>query len=128
MTRHELRALDYLGHMLNALQRIQHYTEGKTAERFQSDELLQDGVARNFEILGEGSRKLLHVLPDAPARWPRIPFAAIYGMRNQLSHGYFAIDWNTVWKTIERDIPALQKELEAAIAELDPGPDAPSSA
>lgn len=56
------------------------------------------------------------------------PFAAIYGMRNQLSHGYFAIDWNTVWKTIERDIPALQKELEAAISELDPGPDAPPAA
>jgi len=40
-------------------------------------------------------------------------------MRNQLSHGYFAIDLDVIWKVIERDVPSLQIELEAAIALLD---------
>jgi uncharacterized protein with HEPN domain len=40
-------------------------------------------------------------------------------MRNQLSHGYFAIDLDVVWKVIERDIPNLRKELETAITDLD---------
>ncbi|MFZ0743718.1 MAG: DUF86 domain-containing protein [Terracidiphilus sp.] len=119
MSRHPLRAGDYLGHMLEAVRRIQHYTRGKSAEFFLSDQLLQDGIARNFEILGEAARNFLDALPGAAQRYPGIPFAAIYGMRNQLSHGYFAIDWDTVWKTIERDIPGLQKELEKAIAHLE---------
>jgi uncharacterized protein with HEPN domain len=43
-------------------------------------------------------------------------------MRNQLSHGYFVIDLDVVWKVIERDIPGLRKELEAAIAAFDKPP------
>ena len=40
-------------------------------------------------------------------------------MRNQLAHGYFAIDLDVVWKVIERDIPDLRKALEAVIAALE---------
>jgi uncharacterized protein with HEPN domain len=43
-------------------------------------------------------------------------------MRNQLSHGYFAIDLDVVWKVIERDIPDLRRELEAVIAALEKPP------
>lgn len=35
-------------------------------------------------------------------------------MRNRLSHGYFAVDIELVWKTVERDIP----ELEAQVLQL----------
>ncbi len=119
MSRHALRARDYLGHMLEAVHRIQQYAHGKSAESFLSDQLLQDGIARNFEILGEAARKLLEVVPDVSLQYPGIPFAAIYGMRNQLSHGYFVVDWEIVWKTIERDLPKLRSELDAVIADFD---------
>jgi uncharacterized protein with HEPN domain len=119
MSRHALREREYLGHMLDAVGQIQLYMRGKSPEDFLSDRLLQDGVVRNFEILGEASRNLLNAVSDVPGKYPGIPFAAIYGMRNQLSHGYFAIDLDVVWKVIERDIPSLRKELEAVIAALD---------
>jgi uncharacterized protein with HEPN domain len=122
MSRHTLRAHEYLGHMLDAVGQIQQYIRGRSATDFLSDRLLQDGVVRNFEILGEASRNLLDAVPDASKKFPGIPFAAIYGMRNQLSHGYFAIDLDVVWKVIERDIPSLRKELEATIATLDKPP------
>lgn len=115
MTQHPLRARDYLGHMLDAVNQIQTYTRGKSADDFLSDRLLQDGVVRNVEILGEASRNLLNTIPGATAKYPGIPFEAIYAMRNQLAHGYFVIDLDVVWKVIERDIPDLRKELEAAI-------------
>ncbi|MGB9030334.1 MAG: HepT-like ribonuclease domain-containing protein [Acidobacteriaceae bacterium] len=110
--------------MLDAVTQIQLYTAGRTADDFRSDRLLQDGVVRNIEILGEASRNLIGAAPDAALRFPRIPFAAIYAMRNQLSHGYFTIDLDVVWKVIERDIPVLRRELEAAIRVIDrpPGP------
>jgi uncharacterized protein with HEPN domain len=119
MSRHPVRAGEFLAHMLDAVGQIQKYVLGKTAESFFTDRLLQDGVIRNFEILGEASRNLLEAVPDASIKFPGIPFAAIYGMRNQLSHGYFAIDLDVVWKAIERDVPSLRTELEAVIAALD---------
>lgn len=119
MRRHPLRARDYLAHMLDAVVQIQKYTSDVNAAQFAFDRLLQDGIARNLEILGEASRKFLDTVPDAAARFPTIPFIAIYAMRNQLSHGYFSVDWEVVWKVVERDIPELRKGLEMAIAALD---------
>jgi uncharacterized protein with HEPN domain len=122
MSRHALRAREYLDHMLGAIGQIEEYLRGKRPEDFLCDRLLQDGVIRNFEILGEAAKSLLSAIPDASTKFPGIPFAAIYGMRNQLSHGYFAIDLDVVWKVVERDIPSLREELKAAIAGLDKPP------
>jgi uncharacterized protein with HEPN domain len=122
MSRHALGVRDYLGHMLDAVGQIQIYTHAKSAAEFLSDRLLQDGVVRNIEVLGEAARNLLSADPDVSSKFPGIPFAAIYGMRNQLSHGYFAIDLDVVWKVVERDIPSLQKELAAALSALDQTP------
>jgi uncharacterized protein with HEPN domain len=68
---------------------------------------------------------LLAALPDAPARFPGIPFTAIYATRNQLSHGYFSINPERVWEVVDRDIPILRKELESAIAAWDAAPPQP---
>jgi uncharacterized protein with HEPN domain len=118
MSDRTLRARDYLSHMLDAARQIQTYTYGKTSANFQADRLLQDGVVRNFEILGEASRKLIDAVPDATVRYGAIPFAAIYAMRNQLAHGYFSVDLDVVWKVIERDLPLLRAQLESVLAEL----------
>lgn len=119
MTAHPERVREYLGHMHDALARIRLYLRGKSRTDFFSDSLLQDAVVRNFEILGEAARNILECSPDAPKKYPNIPFAAIYGMRNQLSHGYFAIDFDIVWNVIERDLPALSTHLETILARVD---------
>jgi len=118
MNPHPLRARDYLGHMLDAVSQIQSYLAGKTLAEFLEDRLLQDGVIRNIEILGEASKRMLDAVPDAVLKFPGIPFSAIYAMRNQLSHGYFSIYMDLVWKVVEKDIPDLRNRLEAAIAGL----------
>jgi uncharacterized protein with HEPN domain len=119
MNPHPLRARDYLGHMHDAVGQIQSYLAGKTLAEFLEDRLLQDGVARNIEILGEASKRMLDAVPDAVTKFPGIPFSAIYAMRNQLSHGYFSIDLELVWRVVEKDIPDLRNQLEAAIAAID---------
>jgi len=105
--------------MLDAVFQIQIYLNGKTSEEFLADRLLQDGVVRNIEILGEASKRMLDAVPDAVTQILGIPFAAIYGMRNQLSHGYFSVDLDLVWKVVEKDIPDLRQRLETAIRTID---------
>jgi uncharacterized protein with HEPN domain len=122
MNGHPLRSRDYLIHMLDAARQILLYTAGKAYTDFESDRLLQDGVVRNIEILGEAARRLLEVNPDAETRFAGIPFAAIYAMRNQLSHGYFTVDLEIVWKVVERDVPTLCGRLERAIEIFDTNP------
>ena len=39
-------------------------------------------------------------------------------MRNALAHGYFKVDFEVVWKTIERDLPELENSLERLVKKL----------
>ncbi len=34
-------------------------------------------------------------------------------MRNALAHGYFQVDLSIVWKTLEKDLPPLQQQIES---------------
>lgn len=39
-------------------------------------------------------------------------------MRNLLAHGYYKVDLEVVWKTIEADLPNLKTLVEKALVDL----------
>ena len=47
-----LRIMDYLAHIVGAIDRIYRYVDGIAEAAFLEDEKTQDAVVRNFEILG----------------------------------------------------------------------------
>ena len=104
---------DYLDHMLTAIDRITCYTAGMDGAIFLEDELVQDGVIRNLEIIGEASRAILQGFPDASIEDIRPSLIAAYGMRNVLAHGYAEVDLGIVWTAIVRDVPMLRQRILA---------------
>ena len=118
MNKHELRAKDYLLHMLEAVDRVLQYTSGVNREQFFASQLLQDAVVRNIEIIGEAANNLLEVGPEFATRYPSIPFAQIYAMRNRVAHGYFAVSTAMIWDSIEVDIPDLREKILAVLKDL----------
>lgn len=107
----KLRVPDYLGHILEAIRRIQRYVENMTEEAFFEDAKTQDAVVRNFEIIGEACRNIEHHHPGFAANHPEVPWGFAYEMRNALAHGYFKVDLEIVWKTIHGDLPGLAKQI-----------------
>ena len=115
MSQDPLRLRDYLGHILEAIDRIHEYLEDIDEVGFLSNRLVQDAVIRNFEIIGEASRNIERVAPDFVAAHPELPLSFAYDMRNILAHGYYKVDLALVWKTIERDLPMLQAQVALAL-------------
>lgn len=115
MSRHPDRAKGYMEDLLNACDRIAQYNVGKTHESFLVDVLVQDATVRNLEILGEASRQLRDVLPDAYERFPLIPFTRMYALRNNLAHGYLTVNMDIVWNVVEVEIPKLRPLLEQTL-------------
>lgn len=107
MGRKAQRLSDYLGHILEAIERIRRYTDDLDEARFEASEIVQDAVIRNFEVIGEASRNIERSHPDFAAAHPELPLSIAYDMRNALSHGYFKVDLQIVWKTIQADIAPL---------------------
>lgn len=108
MTRERQRLGDYLSHIFEAIERIQRYTAGLGRSEYLRNELVQDAVIRNLEVIGEASRNIQRDHPDFASQHPELPLNFAYEMRNALAHGYFQIDQEIVWATVQRDLPNVK--------------------
>ena len=111
-----LRAMDYLGHIVEAIDRIHRYVEDMTELAFLEDEKTQDAVVRNFEILGEAAHNIESFHATFANAHADVPWDLMYAMRNRVSHGYFKVDFELVWKTIHTDLPELRRQVAALIS------------
>jgi uncharacterized protein with HEPN domain len=114
----ELRLHDYLDHILQAILRIDHYTEELTEITFLEDNKTQDAVIRNIEVIGEAAGSVRRNFPDFVKQNDAIPWGDIYLMRNRVAHGYFSVDLEIVWATIQTDLPDLATQIRALLLTL----------
>jgi uncharacterized protein with HEPN domain len=105
--------MDYLGHIVEAIDRIHRYVEDMTELTFLGDEKTQDAVVRNFEILGEAAHNIEIFHADFAASHPQLPWSLMYTRRNRVAYGYFKVDYELVWKTIHIDLPKLRDQVSA---------------
>lgn len=115
MTPDPQRLQDYLEHILEAIKRIEDYCVDIDELGFISSQLIQDAVIRNFEVIGEASKNIERLFPEFLAKHPELPLLVAYEMRNALAHGYFKVDLQIVWKTIEANLPNLETQITKII-------------
>lgn len=90
---------------------IREAVRGKTLADYHSDRFLRQAIERNFEIIGEAMKRLALHDPETVARIGE--HRQIIAFRNVLIHGYDLVDHALVWGTIERQIPALLRDIGA---------------
>ena len=78
-----------------------------------------DAMCMNLIALGETVKGLDkqtegHVLP----KYPEIYWKGVMGMRDKISHHYFEIDTDVVFKTIQEDIPQLANAVAKMIDDM----------
>ncbi len=99
----------YLRHILDAIDRVETYLQGIEEHAFAKNFLVQDGVIRQIEIMGEATK---HLSKTFRLRYDHVPWDDIAGMRDKLIHGYFGVDIDEVWLAATEDIPKLKTEIE----------------
>jgi uncharacterized protein with HEPN domain len=99
----------YIDHILQSINNILEYTKGLTKKDFSKNNLIQDAVIRNFEIMGEATKK---VSQEYRQLHTEVPWKEMSGMRNKLIHDYIGVDITVIWKTIKEDLPPLKKLFE----------------
>lgn len=98
----------YAKHILDAITSIEKFLAGKNYEIFCEDELLQNGVIRELEIIGEAVK---HISDGFKSAIPGLPWKDIAGMRDKLIHDYFSVDLDAVWKAATKDVEELKTEI-----------------
>lgn len=98
----------FIKHILECIELIEKYTQGKTKREFLKSTSLQDAVIRRIEIIGEAVKNI----PDkTKKKYPNTPWKKIAGMRDILIHEYFGIDLDLTWEVVKRDIPELKEKM-----------------
>ena len=77
--------------------------------------LIQDGVARNFEIIGEATRRLSAHIKQT---YPEPPWRQMAGLRDVLIHNYMGVDVNEVWNIVEHELPGLKHAIMVMLDEI----------
>jgi uncharacterized protein with HEPN domain len=78
---------------------------------FLEDEKTQAAVLHQLLVVGEAVKRLSDEFRSAR---PDVPWKKIAGMRDVLIHAYDAVDIESVYATIKRDLPGLIDRLPAA--------------
>jgi uncharacterized protein with HEPN domain len=105
----------YLRHILDAINIVEEYLQGVSESQFNNTRLLQDGVIRQIEIVGEAVR---HISKDIRRTYPEIPWQDVAGMRDKLIHDYFGVDIEKVWLTAQEDLPALKQQVAGILKDF----------
>jgi uncharacterized protein with HEPN domain len=99
--------------ILEAIDKMEHYTDGMDAESFAADPKTVDAVIRNLTIMGEAAR----MIPvELEAKYPEVPWEKMRGIRNVVVHEYFGVDMEIIWQTVRENLPPLVPILEAVLA------------
>ncbi len=99
----------FLKHILDSINQIEEYLNGVEFQDFIINKLIQDGVIRQLEIIGEATKRLS---PELREKYSNIPWEDIAGMRDKLIHHYFGVDLDAVWDTVAKDLPDLKENVK----------------
>jgi uncharacterized protein with HEPN domain len=91
---------------------------GTSRESFLKDRRTQQAVVLNLMTIGEAAARIANDHKEFAAAHPDIPWAQMRGMRNRMAHGYFDIDLDIVWQTVQSSLPALQIHVAAALEKI----------
>ena len=111
------RDRERLLHIQEAIDRVQRYAS-RGRDAFDRDELIQNWIVRHLQVIGEACRALSG---DLQGRYPEVPWSKIVAMRNIIMHDYFEVDQDLVWSTVERDLPALSRNIQDILEDLTSG-------
>ncbi|MBP5714859.1 MAG: DUF86 domain-containing protein [Prevotella sp.] len=116
MSKEELTIRDRLEDILESIELIQEWSKGMTELKdFMTSPnrvMAFNACVMRLQVIGEHVGKLLKEKSKPLDAYSDIPWHAIYGMRNLISHEYGNIDEVIVVSTINDDLPKLKAVIE----------------
>ncbi len=107
------RLPDYLDHIKQAAANARGFVEGLDKDDFMVDKRTQLAVIMSLIIIGEASTKVMDDYAGFTQLHTEVPWRSMRNMRNRMAHGYFDINLDVVWNTVQEWLPELLGQLDA---------------
>jgi len=105
----------YIKDILEAIERIDEFTQGMSFEDFIQDDKTSSAVVRKLEIIGEAVKQLPKEVRD---RFEEIPWSSLAKTRDKIIHFYHGVDYEIIWTIIKEELPPLKLSFEKIYVKL----------
>ena len=112
MTKHDESI--YFLHIQDYAKKAVSMIEGQSRKEIDKDEKLRLALLHLLVLIGESANR---ISKKTQTQYSEIPWNKIIGIRNRLIHGYDFVDYDILWITITKSLPALVKQLEEIISQ-----------
>ncbi len=102
----------YLLHIKEDIIQIEQYTRRMNYQKFLKNKLVQDGIIRRLEIIGEAVKNLSESFCTEHVE---VPWKQWARMRDKLIHYYHGVDLDAVWDTYIKDLPLLKQVINESL-------------
>ena len=96
--------------IIEATAQMGDYISDMAESDFYQDAKTFDAVARNIILIGDAASG---IPPEVRRELPDVPWQRIVGIRNILTHQYYAVDDKTIWEVASRHAPRLVSQLQS---------------
>ena len=107
----------YLIDIQQCLDELAIFVKGKTLSDYQHETMLHRAIEREFTIIGEVMRRILHHFPECAARIEDA--RKIADFRNVIVHEYHLLDDAKIWGIATNAAPVLKQQIDLWLKELD---------
>jgi uncharacterized protein with HEPN domain len=101
--------------ILQAIEDIESFIGDMDFHSFCSDKKTRSAVVHELEIIGEATKNIPKSTRD---KYKGTPWRDMARMRDKISHFYFGVKYEIVWKVVKERLPEIKTFIERILLEL----------
>ena len=105
----------FIKDILEAINDIENFIGDMNFESFSSDRKTRTAVIHEIEIIGEAAK---NIPKGIRSRYKELPWQDMAKMRDKISHFYFGVKYEIVWKVVKERLPEIKLTAERILKDL----------
>jgi len=106
----------YIKDILNSILKTEEFIGDMSYRDFIEDDKTSSAVVRKLEIIGEASK---NIPKEIRMKYKEVPWSDMAKMRDKITHFYFGVDYEIVWKVIKERLPTLKQQIQKLLEEVE---------
>jgi len=106
----------YIKDILNSILKTEEFIGDMSYRDFIEDDKTSSAVVRKLEIIGEASK---NIPKEIRMKYKEVPWSDMAKMRDKITHFYFGVDYEIVWKVIKERLPTLKQQIQKLLKEVE---------
>ncbi len=105
----------FIKDIIEAIDDIENFIGDMNFEAFSSDRKTRAAVVHEIEIIGEATKNIPIFIRN---KYKELPWQDMAKMRDKISHFYFGINYEIVWKVVKERLPEIKLAVGKILKEL----------